>query len=96
MNLWTETQVLSKSALAAYQRATYGINIPTTYPSQNPLGLLPAMSFGGVSSPAQITYDGRFPMVDDSTSYTFKDTVSRQDLERPPAEARLPISARSV
>jgi hypothetical protein len=76
MNLWTETQVLTKSALTAYQRATYGINIAQTDPSQNPLGLLPAMSFGGVSSPAQITYDGRFPMVDDSTSYTFKDTIT--------------------
>ena len=31
MNLWTETQVLPKSALAAYQRTTYGINIPQTY-----------------------------------------------------------------
>ncbi len=77
MNLWTETQVLTKAGLAAYQRATYGINIPQTYPSQNPLGLLPAMSFGGVNGPAQITYDGRFPMVDDSTSYTFKDTLSK-------------------
>ncbi|HEY3835732.1 MAG TPA: carboxypeptidase regulatory-like domain-containing protein, partial [Bryobacteraceae bacterium] len=77
MNLWTETQVLTKEGLAAYQRATYGINIPQTYPEQNPLGVLPAMSFGGVSSPAQISYDGRFPMVDDSTSYTFKDVVSK-------------------
>jgi hypothetical protein len=76
MNLWTETQVLTSDGLKAYQRATYGINIPQTYPSQNPLGLLPAMSFGGVSGPAQITYDGRFPMVDDSTSYTFKDNLT--------------------
>ena len=77
MNLWTETQVLSKSALAAYQRTTYGIDIPQTYPAQNPLGVLPAMSFGGVSGPAQITYDGRFPMVDDSTSYTFRDSITK-------------------
>ena len=76
MNLWTETQVLTKQQLAGYQRATYGINIPQTYPAQNPLGLLPAMSFGGITSAAAITYDGRFPMVDDSTSYTFKDTIS--------------------
>ena len=77
MNLWTESQVLTSQGLAAYQRATYGINIPQTYPSQNPLGVIPAMSFGGVSSPAQISYDGRFPMVDDSTSYTFKDVISK-------------------
>ncbi len=77
MNLWTETQVLSKTQLAAYQRATYGINIPQTYPADNPLGVLPAMSFGGVTGAASITYDGRFPMVDDSTSYTIKDSISK-------------------
>ena len=77
MNLWTETQVLTKQQLAGYQRSTYGINIPQTYPADNPLGLLPAMSFGGVTAAATITYDGRFPMVDDSTSYTLKDNISK-------------------
>jgi outer membrane receptor protein involved in Fe transport len=77
MNLWTEQQRLSQAALAAYQRATYGINIAQTFPKDNPLGLLPAMSFGGVSNPAQISYDGRFPMVDDSTAFTFSDGLSK-------------------
>ena len=77
INLWTEDQVLTKDGLTAYQRATYGINIAQTYSAQNPLGLLPAMSFGGVSSPAQISYDGRVPMVDDSMSYTFRDSISK-------------------
>jgi hypothetical protein len=77
INLWTESQVLTKEGLTAYQRATYGINVPQTYPSQNPLGVLPAMTFGGVSGPAQISYDGRFPMVDDAMSYTFRDSVSK-------------------
>ncbi|HLH18785.1 MAG TPA: carboxypeptidase regulatory-like domain-containing protein [Bryobacteraceae bacterium] len=77
MNLWTESQVLTQQGLANYQRATYGINIAQSYPSDNPLGLLPAMSFGGVSKPAQITYDGRFPMVDDSTAFTFSDGLTK-------------------
>jgi len=77
LNLWTEDQLLTKDGIASYQRATYGINIPQSYPSDNPLGLLPAMSFGGVSSPAQISYDGRFPMVDDSTLFTFNDGLSK-------------------
>ncbi len=77
MNLWTETQVLSQSALTAYQRATYGINIAQSYPSDNPLSVLPAMSFGGVTGAATVTYDGRFPMVDDSTAFTASDTLTK-------------------
>jgi len=77
MNLWTESQVLSDSALKAYQRSTYGINIAQSYPSDNPLGLLPAMSFGGVTGAASLSYDGRFPMVDDSTAFTVTDGLTK-------------------
>jgi hypothetical protein len=77
MNLWTEDQKLSDTALKAYQRATYGINIPQTYPKDNPLGVLPAMTFGGITSAATMNYDGRFPMVDDSTSWTIADDVTK-------------------
>jgi hypothetical protein len=79
MNLWTEDQLLSKSTLTAYQRATYGINIPQTYPADNPDGLLPAMSFGNIgnNNAATITYDGRFPMVDDSTLLQLSDSVTK-------------------
>jgi hypothetical protein len=77
MNLWTEQQKLSDAGLKAYQRATYGINIPQTYVKNNPLGLLPAMSFGGVTSAATVNYDGRFPMVDDSTSWTIADDITK-------------------
>lgn len=77
MNLWTEDQLLSSSGLAAYQRATYGINIPQTYPKDNPNSLIPAMSFGGITGAASVTYDGRFPMVDDSTAYSVADNLSK-------------------
>ena len=77
MNLWTEAQKLSDEGLKAYQRATYGINIAQSYPKDNPLGLLPSMSFGGVSSPAQVSYDGRFPMVDDSTAFSLSDNITK-------------------
>lgn len=79
LNLWTEEQKLTAEGLKAYQRATYGINISQGYPKNNPLGLLPAMSFGttAISSPAQVAYDGRFPMVDDSMAYSFGDGLSK-------------------
>jgi outer membrane receptor protein involved in Fe transport len=80
MNLWTEQQKLSAASLAAYQRTTYGINIPQTYPADNPLGLIPAMTFagsGGISKPVAVSYDGRFPMVDDSTAFSFSDGLTK-------------------
>ncbi|HUA59086.1 MAG TPA: hypothetical protein VML19_10055, partial [Verrucomicrobiae bacterium] len=76
-NLWTEDQLLTNSGLAAYQRATYGINIPQSYPKDNPNGLIPALSFGTVSDAPTVTYDGRFPMVDDSTAWSFADNLSK-------------------
>jgi hypothetical protein len=77
INLWTEKQLLTDKDLALLQRSTYGINIPQSYAADNPLGLLPAMSFSGVTSPAQISYDGRFPMVDDSLMLTFSDNLTK-------------------
>ena len=77
MNLWTEDQLLTDSGLKAYQRATYGINIKQTYPADNPDALLPAMSFGGITGAAGVSYDGRFPMVDDSTAFTASDAITK-------------------
>ncbi len=77
LNLWTEQQLISEKQLSLLQRKTYGIDITQTYPQDNPLGLLPAMSFGGVSSPAQISFDGRFPMVDDSMAFSFSDNLTK-------------------
>jgi Carboxypeptidase regulatory-like domain/TonB-dependent Receptor Plug Domain len=77
MNLWTEQQEVSADGLTKLQRTTYGIDIPQSYPDDNPLGLLPSMSFGGVSDAASVSYDGRFPMVDDSTMLSFNDGVSK-------------------
>jgi len=77
MNLWTEKQLLTSDGLKAYQRATYGINIPQSYPKDNPDSLLPAMTFGTVSNAPALSYDGRFPMVDDSTAYSVSDNVSK-------------------
>jgi len=77
MNLWTESQLLTPKDLGNLQRTTYGINIPQNFPKNNPLGLLPAMSFGGITSAATLSYDGRFPMVDDATAFTISDGLSK-------------------
>ncbi len=43
------------------QRSTYGFNAGQLNPVNNPLDLLPAMSFGGVQDAPGLSYDGRFP-----------------------------------
>jgi hypothetical protein len=48
-------------SLKNLQGSTYGFNAGQLSPSNNPLNLLPGMSFGGVSDAPGITYDGRFP-----------------------------------
>ena len=77
INLWTEQQKLSDQGLKAYQRSTYGINIPQSFPQDNPLGLIPAMTFSGITGAASVNYDGRFPMVDDSMMYSFSDSLTK-------------------
>jgi hypothetical protein len=77
INLWTEQQIVSDAGLTLLTRANYGINIKQTFPQDNPLGLLPSVTVGGVSSPAQIAYDGRFPMVDDSMGFSLIDNLTK-------------------
>jgi hypothetical protein len=80
INLWTEQQKLTDDALKAYTRAAYGINIKQSFPQDNPLALLPAMTFSqssGYSNAANVSYDGRFPMVDDSMMYSFSDSITK-------------------
>jgi hypothetical protein len=50
------------SALTPNQRKTVGFNTGQFYPANNPLNLIPAATFGGVPSPANLAYDGRFPL----------------------------------
>lgn len=49
------------NSLANLQRNTYGFNAGQLSPSNNPLNLLPGLTFGGISDAPSLTYDGRFP-----------------------------------
>jgi len=68
---------LTNEELPPLQRATYGFNAAALAPSNNPLNLLPAMSFGGVTGAAGISYDGRFPLNNYRAIYDLSDNLSK-------------------
>jgi hypothetical protein len=67
---------ISDDELARLQRATYGFTLGQFHPELNPLGVLPLVTFGGVTNPPQIAYDGRFPLRGADTLISFNDTFS--------------------
>jgi hypothetical protein len=74
---WSETQLYNSSDLAKAQLNSNGYNIPALYPGVNPLNLLPAVTFGGVTNAATFGWDSRFPMADQVRSYSATDNVTK-------------------
>jgi hypothetical protein len=74
---WTELQTIEASVLAKLQRQNLGITLGQLNPVMNPLGVIPAMSFGGVTSAATTSYDARFPLNDDASTWSVTDSISR-------------------
>lgn len=78
--LWTETQLYRNAWLAEVQRDKLGINLPQIYPAQNPLNLIPSITFGGTNigpNAATTAWEGRFPMQDRADTYTFSDNLTK-------------------
>ena len=67
---------ISEEALKAIQRSTYGFTAGSLNPANNPLNLLPAMTFGGVTGASSLNYDGRFPFNGARNVYDLSDTLS--------------------
>ncbi len=76
LGLWTEAQKISDSQLAKLQKDKLGIQLGQIY-QNNPLGLIPAASFGGVTGAASIGYDGRFPMDNYVYAVSFSDGLTK-------------------
>jgi hypothetical protein len=63
--------------LAKMQRGPRGLStLNQFFPSNNPLGIIPQASFGGVPGAAAITYDGRFPLRGADTVFNFSDNLT--------------------
>ncbi len=57
------------------QRSTYSFNAGALTPANNPLNLMPVMTFGGVVGAASLGYDGRFPFNGARNVYNISDSV---------------------
>ncbi|MBO0857798.1 MAG: carboxypeptidase regulatory-like domain-containing protein [Chloracidobacterium sp.] len=67
---------LSDAELAKLQKATYGLTLGQFHPEINPLDLIPQVTFGSISSPANITYDGRTPLRGADTLISVTDNIT--------------------
>ena len=74
---WTELQTIESNVLANLQKPNLGVALGQLNPSMNPLNVIPAMSFGGITSAATTSYDSRFPLTDDATTWSVSDSVSK-------------------
>src|SRR6185437_2603675 len=59
------------------QRAVAGFKAGQFYPSHNPLDILPNATYGGVSNPANLFVEQRFPHIADHTIYNFTDSLAK-------------------
>ncbi len=71
-----ESEIVS-DGVSALQRDKIGFKVGQFNPEANPLNLLPAANFAGVTSPATIAYDGRFPLNTTHKIFTVNDNITK-------------------
>jgi hypothetical protein len=74
---WTEVQNIDDSELAKISREKLGIALGQQRPENNPLNVVPAASFGGVTGTVSIGYDGRFPMDNFVHAFSISDGLTK-------------------
>lgn len=74
---WGEAQLYNKNDLAQLQQSPTGYNLGSLYPGNNPLNLVPSMSFGGISGAASISWNTRFPIEDQVRDYSVTDNLTK-------------------
>ena len=74
---WNEEHIIEPDVLKNLQKATYGMTIGQLYPQNNPLGLVPAASFGGVTNAATISYTARYPLYDIARTWSATWSISK-------------------
>ena len=76
---FAENQIYQPSQLALATKSSSGYNLGQIYPANNPLNLLPAVSFGGNNSTDNPSYgwDSRFPMYDRAEVWEANDNITK-------------------
>jgi hypothetical protein len=76
---FAENQIYDQSQLALATKSSSGYNLSQIYTANNPLNLLPAVSFGGNNSTNNPSYawDSRFPMYDRAEVWEANDNVTK-------------------
>jgi len=67
---------LNDQALDRVTRTGAGFTFPQFHPEINPLNIIPMATFGGITSPANITYDGRFPVTGQDTVLNLNEAMT--------------------
>lgn len=67
---------LNDAELAKLQRSTYNYTLGQFNPQLNPLNIIPQVTFGNITSPANISYDGRTPLRGADTLISFSDNIT--------------------
>jgi hypothetical protein len=65
------------AALKANQRASVGYTLAQFHPEDNPLDLIPQATFGGVTSPANLNLQTRFPLTTEHNIFTISNSVTK-------------------
>jgi hypothetical protein len=68
---WTD------DGIKGLQRSTYHFNAGSLTPQNNPLDLMPVMTFGGVVGAPSLNYDGRFPYRNARNMWDIGDNISK-------------------
>ena len=69
--------VVTDSEVQRNTRETIGFNVSQFNPGANPLNLVPNATFGGVQQAANLTIEGRFPLVSTHDSFSLTDSVTK-------------------
>ena len=73
---WNEDQIVAQSDLNKVLKSTVNYNVGQLYPANNPLNLVPAVTYGLTNS-ANIGYDARFVMHDVVSLYGITDGLTK-------------------